>query len=137
MAILVDTGPLVAYADRTDRHHLEVTPFFESLEDLLIVPATVIPEACYFFETYLGVRAEATFVGSLASGELAVEPVTANDLARCVELLIEYADNPIGFVDASIVAMAERLNVRTILTLDRRHFTSIRPRHVPAFELLP
>lgn len=137
MAILVDTGPLVAYADRTDRHHLQVVPFFEAPEDLLIVPVTVIPEACYFFETYLGVSAEATFVGSLASGELSVEPVTGEDLARCVELLLAYADNPIGFVDASIIAMAERLNISTILTLDHRHFGAVRPKHISAFRLVP
>ena len=137
MAILVDTGPLIAYADRTDRPHLEVVPFFESPEDLLIVPVTVIPEACYFFETYLGVRAEATFVGSLASGELSVEHVAAEDLARCVQLLLEYADNPIGFVDASIVAIAERLNISTILTLDHRHFGAVRPKHIAGFRLVP
>jgi predicted nucleic acid-binding protein len=49
----------------------------------------------------------------------------------------QYADSDIGFVDASIVAVAERLNVRKIVTLDRRHFGLIRPRHCEAFAILP
>jgi uncharacterized protein len=59
------------------------------------------------------------------------------DFPRIVELMRQYADNGIGFVDASVVAVAERLNVRTVLTLDRRHFGAIRPRHCTALEILP
>jgi predicted nucleic acid-binding protein len=59
------------------------------------------------------------------------------DLRRSLDLLTEYADNAIGLVDASIVAVAERLGITRILTLDRRHFQSIRPRHCSTFEIIP
>jgi hypothetical protein len=58
-------------------------------------------------------------------------------MPRILELMRQYADNAIGFVDASIVAVAERLGVRRILTLDRRHFGQIRPRHCDALDILP
>jgi len=73
----------------------------------------------------------------IARGDMKLEPVTNADLQRALELMRQYADSNIGFVDASIVALAERLGIRRVLTLDRRHFGLIRPRHCPALEILP
>lgn len=94
-------------------------------------------EVAYLIGTRLGARAEVRFLGSLAAGELIVEHVAAPDWMRIAELVARYADLPLGTVDASIVAMAERLKVSTILTLDERHFRVVRPSHVEAFTLVP
>ena len=64
-------------------------------------------------------------------------PAVPADVARCAELIDQYADSDIGFVDASIVAVAERLAITHILTLDRRHFGMLRPRHCSYFTLVP
>lgn len=80
---------------------------------------------------------EARFLLAIASGELAIEEFHPADRERTAKLVIEYRDLPLGTVDASIVAAAERLEVRRIATLDHRHFTIVRPKHVEAFELLP
>jgi len=88
-------------------------------------------------EKRLGWQAEMRFLGDLASGNLLVERATAADWLRIAELVGCYHELPFGTVDASVVALAERLNIRSVATLDRRHFTLVRPRHVPAFELLP
>jgi uncharacterized protein len=85
----------------------------------------------------LGPAAEEAFVRSLAGGELAVEPLADDDWSRAADLMIAYADLPLGFVDASVVAMAERLGVTTILTTDRRHFGVVRPRHGERLILAP
>lgn len=53
------------------------------------------------------------------------------------ELVEQYADLPLGTTDASVIALAERLNITEVATLDRRHFTVVRPRHVEALILLP
>ena len=74
---------------------------------------------------------------SLAGGELILEPVDAADLERIAELVGAYRDLPLGTVDASVVAVAERRGITTVATLDRRHFSVVRPRHVDAFELVP
>lgn len=135
--ILADTGPLYAAADQDDGRHADVRAFLERNSEPILVPATVLPEVCYFLDRHLGSAAEIRFMRSVMDGDLILEAVTAEDLPRCVEVMEQYADNRLGFVDASVVAVAERLNITRILTIDRRHFTVVRPRHVTAFELLP
>jgi predicted nucleic acid-binding protein len=109
----------------------------ESHRGPLLVPQLVIAEVTYLIETRLGWPSEVRFLGDLASGNLITEPVHAGDWIRIAELVGRYHDLPLGTVDASVIALAERLGVREVATLDRRHFTVVRPNHVPAFELLP
>lgn len=97
----------------------------------------VITEVSYLLATRLGWQAEARFLGDLASGQMTLEPVHPADLLRIVELVAGYHDLSLGSVDASVIAAAERSDVRQVATLDRRHFSVVRPRHVEAFELLP
>lgn len=85
----------------------------------------------------LGVDAEVRFLGDLAAGNLIAEPVIASDWLRIAELVAQYDDLPLGAVDASVVAAAERLGAREVATLDRRHFGVVRPSHIDAFALLP
>ena len=135
MPLLLDTGVLYALADRDDAWHVRARGLVKKTRETLLVPVTVLPEVCYLLRERLGSAAEAAFVRSAARGELAVESLLDADLARAEVLMREYDE--IGFVDASIVAIAERLALRTVATTDRRHFAAIRPRHVPAFVLVP
>ncbi len=135
MPLLLDTGVIYALADRDDAWHQRATTYVDEARDFLVAPVTVLPEAAYLIRERLGAAAERMLVASLAAGELGVEAFTAADLRRCAALLETYP--VIGFVDASVVAVAERLRLRTIATTDRRHFAMIRPRHVRAFELVP
>ena len=100
------------------------------------MPELVITEVAYLLGTRIGVDAEVRFIGDLAAGNLIPEAVAAADWLRIAELVATYRDLPLGTVDASVVAAAERLNVREIATLDRRHFTVVRPA-TRDFELLP
>ena len=77
------------------------------------------------------------FLGDLAGGAFTVEPVRAGDWLRIAELVARYRDLPLGTVDASVVATAERLGVTKIATIDRRHFGVVRPSHAAALTLLP
>lgn len=135
--ILVDTGPLYAMADRDDSWHHRVVRFLERSRDELVVPVTVLPEAAYLLAAHLGAEAEMKLVESVVNGELAVEELALQDLRRALELLRRYEDARIGFVDATVVAIAERLKVTRILTTDRRDFSLVRPHHCKEFELLP
>jgi len=96
-----------------------------------------VTEVCYLTATRLGPESEAAFLDSLASGELTLEPTITRDLARMAELVRRYGDFPLGAVDASVVAVAERLDVADIATIDHRHFRAVRPVHRRAFNLLP
>jgi hypothetical protein len=85
----------------------------------------------------LGAAVEAALLRAAARGEFRLEPPMPSDLERMAELVQTYADLPLGAVDAWIVATAERLGAATLATLNRRHFTVVRPAHVEAFTLLP
>lgn len=100
------------------------------------MPTLVVTEVAYLLATRLGVEPEVRFLGDLASGAFIVEPVAAADWLRIATLVARYGDLPLGTVDASVVAAAERLAIREVATLDRRHFSVVRPDHVPMLTLL-
>jgi predicted nucleic acid-binding protein len=135
MAVLVDTGILYALADEDDAWHERAREWAEDANDLLIVPVTVLPEVAYLLHSRLGAAAELAFAQSAAAGELEIEPLRQQDLTRCSDLMRRYPD--IGFVDATIVAMAERLKIESIATTDRRHFSMIRSRQTNGYQLVP
>ena len=136
-AILIDTGILYAAADIDDAWHESVKIFLKDMTDTLVVPITVLPETCYLLNNHLGQESERKLVSSIIQGELRIETLNNEDFRRSLQLLETYSDLNIGFVDASLVAIAERLKIQRILTTDRKHFSIIRPRHCQTFELLP
>jgi uncharacterized protein len=137
MAIIVDTGPLYALADADDQHHRAVAKFVATTRETLIVPSPVVPEVCYLLVEYLGADAETRFLLSLVRQELLLEHFSTKDLARAIEILEQYRDAEFGMVDATVMAMAERLKIQTVLTLDHRDFSIFRPKHCRAFQLVP
>ena len=128
---------MYAYVDADDRHHAESLDLLLHHPGPLIVPVLVITEVAYLIGTRLGVDAEVRFLGDLAAGEFAIEAVMAGDWLRIAVLVSQYRDLPLGTVDGSVVAAAERLRITKIATLDRRHFSIVRPTHTDAFELVP
>lgn len=138
MTVLADTGAIYALVDRDDAWHERVRAWWESNREPIRLPVTILPEVAWLLGTRLGPAAEAAFARALANGEFNVEPLDEReDLKRIADLTAEYLDSPVGFVDASVLAMAERLRVLTVLTTDRRHFGVLRPRHVSNLKLLP
>jgi predicted nucleic acid-binding protein len=135
MPLLLDTGILYAMADEDDAWHARVVGYLETNTDVLMTPVTVVPEAAYLLRARLGPQVEREFIASLAAREVAVEMLSNADLVRTVAVMTERPD--VGFVDASVVAIAERLRLDKIATTDRRHFSTITPRHRAAFALVP
>ena len=132
---IVDAGPLYAAADAREPAHDASIAVLERADLRFIIPALALAEAVYFVERRAGPRVGARFLRSLVDFD--VEAPTPADFHRMAELVEQYADFPLGGTDASIVAIAERLGAETIVTLDRRHFGRVRPRHVEEFRLLP
>lgn len=135
--LIVDTGPLVATADRADRDHAACRQLLESDEGPLITTAMVIAEAAYLIDRQLGAKAEASLYTSVIDGQLEVADLGITDWQRIQDLVSAYADLRLGGTDASVIALAERHGAVRIATLNRRHFAVVRPRHADAFELLP
>ncbi|MDO8670629.1 MAG: hypothetical protein Q7O66_04270 [Dehalococcoidia bacterium] len=89
MAIIVDTGPLFAPADFSDAHHEKVAEFVAMTNEVMVLPALVLPEVSYLVNKYLGVDVEVQLLRSIASGEggLRLEGVTRADLTRVADLV--------------------------------------------------
>ena len=135
MPLLVDTGVIYAMADRRDAWHRRVVDYVKVTPQALLVPVTVVPEAAYLLRERLGAEAETAFAASIANGELTIEGLSAADWKRVASLVEKY--DYLGIVDASVVAITERLKLRTLATTDRRHFSTVRPSHVERLALVP
>ena len=134
--LIIDTGVVLAAADRADPDHETCSRLLEA-EGSLVTTALVVAEAAYLIGRQLGAAAEAAFFRAAADEELHVEALASVDLLRTADLIEQYADAGLGGTDASLIAVAERLGAVRIATLDRRHFSIVRPRHTTSFELLP
>lgn len=138
--ILVDSGPLIAAAIKDDRDHRRCVDLFASLHlnsERLLVPQTVVAEVAYSIQKLGGTDQELLFLRSIADKDLVLVDLISDDLHRVIELVSTYRDFPLGTADASVIAIAERLNVTEVATLDHRHFPNVRPRHVDYLTLLP
>lgn len=137
MTAILDTSFLFALTDLSDRNHDRVLSVAQTINELLVLPTVVLPEVCYLIASRLGHRAMRQFLSNLLVSNIQLESLTPDDLKRVNEILEQYADSQLDFVDAAIVTIAERSNITRILTLDRRDFSLFRPKHCGYFELLP
>lgn len=137
MALICDTGPLLAALDEADPDHRRCARLLTRSEEDLVVPALVLAELDYWCGRRLPPSAWLSFLEDVLAGAYRIEPPTLSDLERCRDLQVRYADLGLGIVDASVIALAERLGEPKLATLDNRHFRAVRPAHVEGLELLP
>jgi uncharacterized protein len=135
MNILADTNAIIALLDHSDKYHTSIVQIVENNE--ILIPATILPEVDYLVNKYLGERVARSFLEALVDGSFQYLPVEIIDIDRAIKIMARYQDIPLGLVDCSLVALAERYQINQILTLDRRHFNIVRPEGVKYFELLP
>lgn len=138
--IVVDSGPLIAAAIEGDRDHRRCVDMFATLHlssEKLLVPQTVLAESAYIIQRQGGTAQELLFLQSIAEGDLTLVELVPEDMTRVIELVDTYDDFPLGTTDASVIAIAERLSITEIATLDHRHFPNVRPRHADYLALLP
>ena len=134
--LLVDTGVFVSVADRNEPRHLECVELFRGRDDLAVA-SSVIPEAAWMIESRLGPGAEALCLTLVTSSRFTIVDLSLADYQRAIDLITSYADLGLGFVDSSVIAVAERFGRTTIATLNHRDFAVVRPAHCDAFELVP
>lgn len=132
---LVDTGPLVAYLAASDRSHAEVAACLDAFSGRLATTGAVITEAMQLLTVDRdGPRALAELVA--ASGMAVYDLGQPPELGVAVRLMEKYADTPMDFADATLVLLGEGLDVRDVLTLDRRGFSTYRTRQRRGFQLV-
>jgi len=137
MALILDTGPLYASLDRSDQDHAACRALIEAAQELLVIPAPVLVEVDYWIHQRLNPGALVALLTDIEAGAYVVADLTASDYTRVRELCDRYADADIGFVDAAVLAVVERLNEPKLATLDRRHFSLLQPRHRDSIDLIP
>ncbi|MFD8564021.1 type II toxin-antitoxin system VapC family toxin [Streptosporangium canum] len=135
--IVIDTGPVVANANRKDAHHLQCVDLLQNFPGPLLLPAPLLTEIGYMLSSRAGAKAEADFLRDVADGVYELVSVASTELNRAADLVEQYSDLPLGTADAFAIAVAEKFHAVNIATIDRRHFSIVRPTHVPAFNLLP
>ncbi len=137
MSLLVDTSFLFSLMNGNDYHHATCVQTARTVKGRLIVPLTVLPEIAYLLDNRLGHHVMRQFVHQITQPVWTLVAPDSVDLARAAAILNQYQDSRLDFVDATLVAIAERQRIERVLTLDRRHFQMIRPSHCTTFELLP
>jgi uncharacterized protein len=135
MSVLLDTGIVYAYYDRSDRWHPRARRLVHDEQRGLILPAPVVPEIDHLLGHRLGAKSRLTFYTGIIEGYYLIADLPKEAYARVAALNQRFADIELGFVDAAVVALAETLGLSRIATTDRRHFEPL----AAAFqlELLP
>jgi predicted nucleic acid-binding protein len=115
--ILIDSGPLIALFDGNDKYHAASVAFIKSNKSELITTLASLTETLHLLD--FNRHAQIDFLGWVNAGAVTLEMLTANDLGKIKKLAIKYADLPMDFTDAYLVFLAEKLNIHTIVTIDR------------------
>jgi predicted nucleic acid-binding protein len=137
MAILLDTSAVLAAADRADLNHEAAVAWFRRADEPLLLGALTLGELDVLLQRELGAEASLAVVDAIVEGVIRLVSPSVEDLVRAVDLLREAAEHRPRLADAVLVAMAERLDVRRVVTFDRRPIAVFRPRHVRSLDLEP
>jgi uncharacterized protein len=134
--VIADTGFVVALLNKNDTRHLDVQPIYLQYPEILL-PKTVFVEVAYLIGRDAGISTTIAFLRNLPKSRFQAIDLMDQDLDRIADILEQYIDSRVDFVDASVMAIAERCNIKIVLTLDQRDFRLFRPQHCDAFTLLP
>lgn len=135
--IIADTSGLLALFNSAEPDHDAVTRRLEQERDQLVVSPYVLAELDYLVATRIGVDSELAVLRELSSGAYHLATVDADQLATAADIVDRHRDQHVGLTDASLVVLAERFRTSRVLTLDRRHFSVLRPLSGGTFELIP
>ncbi len=133
--IIIDTGPFVALFDKSDHYHNICKATLKKIGEPIIATWPVLTEVMYLLN--FSSKAQRLCFEFIESGAVDVHSENSKQLRRIHQLMKQYADLPIDFADASLVALAEEKRVTTIFTLDHKDFRVYVPKHSKAFYLIP
>lgn len=137
MTTIADTGALYSLIDASDQWHERVRDWWIHNTQPIVVPISVVPELSYLLGKRISAGAESALIRAIADGEFVVEDMAYDDWPTIATMVENYADLPLGFTDASVAVMAERLGTWHILTTDRGHFGIVRSAKGRRFQVVP
>jgi predicted nucleic acid-binding protein len=133
--MLFDTGVFVALLDKSEKNHERCVAFFREFKGKLFTTEPVLTEALYLLGP--SIKAQLSCVAFILKGGATLIPQSMESLSRASALMERYEDIPMDFADATLVSLAEEMDVVEILTLDRRGFSTYRIRGKKAFKIWP
>ena len=136
MIAVADTGFVVALLHRGDKNHQAAASIYQQIQAAHL-PQSALAEVAYLLTHRASSDAVVELLKRLPTSKLISTALTDEDLASTASILQQYRSSRIDFVDATVMAVAERLTITTILTVDYRDFRLYRPTHSPFFTLLP
>ena len=131
----MDTGPIVAILSASDQYHEICTEQLRTITGPLTTCWPVITEAAWLLRSHP--RALGLLLSSFTGRPFQLAALTESDLPSIAATLVRYADLPIQLADASLVHLANREGMRTVFTLDRRHFHVLRLSRGKRFSIIP
>jgi uncharacterized protein len=137
MTVIADTSFVYSLLNQRDQHYARSTTFYLTDPDDILLPSVALSEIAYLFARLDKDGGAARALAAIRKGRMKIAELTPVDYDRVVEILVKYHGSRIDFVDACLMALAERLKLARILTYDHRDFRLYQPVHVPYFDLLP
>ena len=137
MTLILDSGGLLAAIDDRQEDHVAAREVLESARGPLLISPFVLAELDYMILTRMGQGRELALLGEVARGAYRLEDFSEDDVAEAIEIAERYADFRIGLADASNVVLANRYGTLEVLTLDERHFRTLRGPGGRPFRILP
>jgi predicted nucleic acid-binding protein len=135
--IVLDTSGLLSAIDAAQRHHGPAREALESADPPLLISPFVLAELDYLLATRVGRPEQLALLAEVELGAYRLEPFTATDIGAARTVLERYSDLDLGLADASNVVLANRHDTLDLLTLDERHFRTLRSLSGQPFRLLP
>jgi len=135
--ILIDSSALFAAIDETQLGHAAAAAALHAAEPPLLLSPFVLAELDYFLAKRIGQEAAIGLLEEVAAGVYQLETFDRADVAAALDIMRKYKDNDLGLADASVVVLANRYDISEVLTLDERHFRTVRRNKGKAFRLLP
>lgn len=134
-SVLFDTGVFVALLDKSEKNHERCVAFLKEFRGRLFTTEPVLTETIYLLGS--SIKAQRACIDFLLKGGATLIPQSRESLSRASALMEKYEDVPMDFADATLVSLAEEIDVVEVLTLDRRGFSTYRIRGKTAFKILP
>lgn len=135
--ILLDTSGLWAAVDEGQARHAQAAAALNAATTPWLLSPFVLAELDYLLLTRVGGHAETELLKEVADGAYQLETFDRHDVEAALEYVQQYSNIDLGLTDASIVVLADRHGVSDLLTLDERHFRTVRGRAGRRFRLLP
>jgi predicted nucleic acid-binding protein len=137
MTLVLDSSGLLAAIDARQEDHDAAREVLEAARGPLLISPFVLAELDYMILTRMGQQQELALLGEVVRGVYRLEHLSEEDVAEAVEVIERFADFKVGLADASVVVLANRHDTLDVLTLDERHFRTLRGLGGRPFRLLP